>query len=83
MTVFRHKCPPEVNPKTVDGSRNPAYSEHIRREYEVGEVEWWPIFDSGDARFLKMGVPMETGREMAFVACPDCGADVVVTRTQQ
>lgn len=81
MTTFRHKCPPDVNPKTVDGARNPSYADHIRKEYEV-DAEWQPIFDTGDARFLKMGVPVETGREMAFVTCPDCSAEVVVTRTR-
>lgn len=82
MTTFRHKCPPEVNPKTVDGARNPSYAEHIRKEYEVShDAEWHPIFDTGDASFLKMGHPIETGREMAFVTCPDCGFEVVVTRT--
>lgn len=84
MTQFRHKCPPDVNPKTRDRVLNGAYAAHIQTLYDVADdAVWQPVFDTGDARFLKMGVPEQTGREMAFVVCPDCGAEIVVTRSEE
>lgn len=76
---FRHKCPPEVNPKWEDGVVRDDYAAHIRREYEVpADAEWLPIM-TGDPALARMGAQEPSGRVMAVVECPDCGAEVVVT----
>lgn len=80
-TTFRHKCPPEFNAKTKERLAAGEYSAHIRRAYEVPvDAEWTPLYDVGDPRLLKLGAPSPTGRELTVVRCPDCDAEVVVTR---
>lgn len=84
---FRHKCPDDVNPKFAvadDGvvsSRREAFHAHVRKVYPYpAEVEWSPLMEAS-ADEQRLGLPgRPTGRLMAVVVCPDCGAEVVVTR---
>lgn len=79
MTDFRHKCPPEINPKRPKTVENGEYGDHIRKLYPVPEDAWVDEM-GGDARQMRMNMLEPTGRQIAFVTCPDCGADVVAMR---
>lgn len=79
MTTFRHKCEQDF---TLKYTTPEAYHACIRKEYEVPEDAWRPMYDT-PAPLARLGLLQETGREIAIVNCPDCGAEVVVTRTKE
>lgn len=74
MTAFRHKCS-DVD-KTEDME---AWRTNVRKLYDVPEDAWRPLHDTPHD-LARLGVLVENGRQVAFVICPDCGADVTVTR---
>lgn len=81
MTDFRHKCAIDAdgNPIPKTQATMDAYRDAIRRLYPVPEDAWRPLYDTPH-HLARLGMTVETGRQVAMVDCPDCGAVVTVTR---